>query len=121
MKKENLKIQNLGRHLIFEFWKAKNLNSLNLIKKLLKEAVEICGATLLEIKVHKFSPQGITGIALISESHISIHTWPEYSYAAIDVFTCSKKVIPEKTLLVFKKFLKPKNIKIIDLKRGILI
>lgn len=94
------------------------MDSTKIIKKVLKETVKACGATLLEIKIHVFSPQGcsgISGIALISESHISIHTWPEHKYAAVDVFTCGEDVDPYLTVPVFRKYLKPKKAEVIDL------
>lgn len=115
MKKLYSTVKHLGKHVVFDFWECVNLNSTGIIRKTLKEAVNACGATLLEIKIRKFSPQGITGIALIVESHISIHTWPEYKYAAVDVFTCGEKVNPYLAISVFKKYLKPKKAEVIDL------
>jgi len=114
------KIKYLGKHVLVEVWKAKNLNKLTVIQKTLKEMVKACGATLLYLKLHKFSPQGISGVAIIAESHISIHTWPEYRYAAIDIFTCGMKVKPLAAIPVIKKYFIPKTIKIINLKRGVL-
>ena len=116
MKKLYSTIKHLGKHVIFDFWGCANLASAEVIEKMLKEAVSACRATLLEIKIRTFLPNGgISGIALIAESHISIHTWPEHKYAAIDVFTCGKKVDPYLAIPVFKKYLKPKKAEIIDL------
>lgn len=114
-------IQHLGKHLIFEFWGCINLNSSKKIEQVLREAVKACGATLLGIDAHQFSPQGASGVAILAESHISIHTWPENKYAAIDIFTCGSKVDPYAVLPVFKKFFKPKQIEMIDLKRGTIV
>ncbi len=107
-----------GIHLIVEFWQAKNLNSEKIIEKALKEAVKASGSDLLNLYIHKFSPEGITGVAAISESHISIHTWPEEGYSAIDIFTCGKTK-PYKALEALKKYFKPKYISVEEIKRGI--
>ena len=108
-----------GIHLIVELWKANNLSSLPKIKKALQESVKACGATLLKIDLHKFNPQGgISGIAIIEESHISIHSWPEYKYAAIDIFVCGD-VDPYKAIPVLKKKFKPAKLQIMEVKRGV--
>jgi S-adenosylmethionine decarboxylase len=64
------------------------LNNLELLKKILKEAAEYANATVLDVAFHHFTPQGVSGVVVISESHLSIHTWPEYGYAALDFYTC---------------------------------
>lgn len=108
-----------GRHLIIELWDAENLSSLPLIRKSLKDSVKAIGATLLNIHLHKFSPSGgVSGVALISESHISVHTWPEYRYAALDVFVCGQ-VDPYKAIDVLKKQYQTSNIQVSEIKRGI--
>lgn len=108
-----------GTHLIIELWNAQNLSSLKKIEKILKEAIKACGATLLKIDLHKFSPYGgVSGVAIIKESHLSIHTWPEYKYAAIDVFVCGN-VNPYKAIPVIKKGFKTENIQVAELKRGV--
>jgi len=123
MKKEfcstNGYVKYAGIHLIVELWKANNLSSLPKIKQILEECVKACGATLLKIDLHKFNPQGgISGVAIIAESHISIHSWPEYKYAAIDIFVCGE-VDPYKSIPVLKKGFKPKKIQIMEIKRGV--
>ncbi|MCK4810327.1 MAG: adenosylmethionine decarboxylase [Candidatus Omnitrophica bacterium] len=108
-----------GIHLIVEVWKAKNLSSLPKIRKILKDAVKACGATLLKIDLHKFSPYGgISGVALIAESHLSIHSWPEYQYAALDIFVCGE-VNPYNAIPVIKKGFETEKIQIVEVKRGI--
>lgn len=111
----------LGRHILCEFWGVKNTNSKKFIEEALTKAVVASKATLIKLVLHKFSPFGVSGVAVISESHLSIHTWPEMDYAAIDVFTCGRNVKPYKALEVLKKILKPKKVEIIELKRGIII
>ena len=70
------------------------LDDLQYIRMLLFKTVKMCGANLLDLNVHKFEPQGVTGFAMISESHISIHTWPEKGIAVCDVFTCGNPHSP---------------------------
>jgi S-adenosylmethionine decarboxylase len=78
-----------GRHLLIDFWGAHNLQNTILIEKAMRDAAAACDATVLEIKLHAFGENaGVTGVALLAESHISIHTWPEIGYAALDVFVC---------------------------------
>ncbi|MDI6690186.1 MAG: adenosylmethionine decarboxylase [Actinomycetota bacterium] len=115
-----MKTKNVGRHLVIEFWDCKNLNSAELAEKALQEAVRACGATLLELKVHQFSPHGITGVAMIAESHILIHTWPELGYAAVDVFTCGEQVDPVAAIDPFQKHFSPKHVQMVEIRRGVL-
>lgn len=108
-----------GTHLLLELWQAENLTSLEIVESALREATKACGATLREIYLHHFSPfDGISGIAVIEESHISIHTWPELSYAAVDVFMCGKAQ-PAKSIQVFKSYFNPKKLQILELRRGL--
>jgi len=88
----------LGRHYIVEIYGCKNievLNDLEFIRSMMMEAAYRCGSTVIGNVFHQFEPVGITGVVAISESHLSIHTWPEYAYAAIDVFTCGTTVDPD--------------------------
>lgn len=108
-----------GTHLLIEMWGAKNIDSAENVKEILKEAVSACGATLLYIHTHTFSPyNGVSGVAVISESHISIHTWPEFGYAAVDIFVCGN-VDPYKAVPVIKEEFQAEEIQIMELKRGI--
>jgi len=113
-------LKHLGKHLILELWgcDSKALDDQEGIERMLIDAVKACGATLICVKTHKFSPQGVTGVAVLAESHISIHTWPELGYAAIDVFTCGEHVNPEDAIPTIRSFLKPTNFEVIDIKRG---
>ncbi|MDP1538848.1 MAG: adenosylmethionine decarboxylase [bacterium] len=107
-----------GIHLIAEFWNGKIIEDPKEIKKILAEAVKKAKSAPLEIAIHKFSPQGLTGVVLLEESHIAIHTWPEINYVAIDIFTCGEKAMPRRALEYLKKTFKPKKIEIKELKRG---
>ncbi|MBC8520159.1 MAG: adenosylmethionine decarboxylase [Gammaproteobacteria bacterium] len=107
-----------GTHLILDLWKASNLDDLNLMEQTLREAVDLCGATLLHIHLHHFTPSGgISGVAVLAESHISVHTWPEKGYAAFDVFMCGD-ARPELSIEVFKRTFNPTHINIHEHLRG---
>lgn len=113
----------LGRHLIIEMYDCdpKLLDSIEKIRAAFVEAAEAAGSTVLGHSFHKFYPQGITGIVVVAESHLSIHTWPEHSYAAIDVFTCGNHTNPWKALEVLKRALKPGRISVMEIRRGLLV
>lgn len=108
-----------GIHLIAEFWHGKIINNPQKIEKILIEAVKKSKNTPLKLAIHKFSPQGITGVILLAESHIAIHTWPEFNYVAIDIFTCGEKASPYKSLDYFKKIFQPQKVELKEIKRGI--
>lgn len=101
--KEQDGIKFAGTHLILDIWNAVNLDNLKLIEDALKECVVKSGATLLHIHLHHFTPNGgVSGVAVLSESHISIHTWPERGYAALDVFMCGDAK-PHKSIAVLRE------------------
>jgi S-adenosylmethionine decarboxylase len=78
-----------GQHLIIDLFGARRVDDLKHVERTLKRCVEVAGATLLHIHLHHFTPNGgVSGVAVLSESHISIHSWPEADYAALDVFMC---------------------------------
>jgi S-adenosylmethionine decarboxylase len=108
-------------HLLVEFWgcKAKTLNDHELIVTSLEKAARLSNGTVLDVSSHQFTPQGVTAIVLLSESHISIHTWPELEYAAIDVFTCGKKMDPHKAVKVLEEMLHPSIAEVQEIIRGV--
>jgi len=109
-----------GSHLIIDLWEAKGLDERERIETALIDAVQAAGATLLHIHLHKFEDGGgISGVAVLAESHISVHTWPEKGYAAFDVFMCGDAQ-PRKALDVFKKAFEPGRIVVGEHKRGVL-
>ena len=108
-----------GFHLLGEFWGAEGLKDVRLIEKALQDAAYRAGATVLDIHAHTFSSGGVTGIAVLAESHISIHTWPERSYAAIDIFMCGN-CRPSEAIGPLKSALRPSEVKISEHKRGVL-
>jgi len=108
-----------GTHLIADFWGVKVIENSQKIKSILVEAAKKSKNVPLGIKIHKFSPQGITGFILLAESHISIHTWPELDYVAIDIFSCGGQGEPYKGLAYLKKEFQPKKVQIKEIKRGV--
>ncbi len=107
----------LGRHYIIDFWGAKYLENADVLESTLKTAAELAGATLLHTHLHRFSSGGVTGVALLAESHISVHTWPEYDYAAFDVFMCGAAK-PEDAVAWLKKVFQPSSFEIKEIPRG---
>ncbi|AYO30647.1 MAG TPA: S-adenosylmethionine decarboxylase proenzyme [Thermoanaerobacterales bacterium] len=89
-------MKSLGRHILAEIYDCDPniLNDRELIEEILVKAALEAGAEVREVAFHKFSPQGVSGVVVISESHLAIHTWPELGYAAVDVFTCGERVNP---------------------------
>ena len=109
-----------GVHLLAELWHAKYLTDPSKIRSILIDAIEACGATMLSIDLHLFSPNGgISGVAVLKESHISIHTWPEFDYAAVDLFVCGT-IDPRGAMDVLKSRFEPKKMEVQTIKRGIL-
>lgn len=109
-----------GVHLIIDLWEAVHLDNLEIIKNALHECVAACAATLLHLHLHRFEPSGgISGIAILAESHMSIHSWPEKKYAAIDLFMCGNSQ-PFLSLPILKRIFQPKYILLNEQIRGIL-
>jgi S-adenosylmethionine decarboxylase len=107
-----------GTHLIIDLWGATRLDELDHIETALKECVTASGATLLHIHLHHFSPNGgVSGVAVLAESHISIHTWPECGYAALDVFMCGDAK-PHMAIEVLKRAFSPATVNLGEHKRG---
>ncbi len=108
-----------GSHLIIDLWEAEGLDDRDRIETALIDAVNAAGATLLHIHLHTFSEGGgVSGVAVLAESHISVHTWPEKGYAAFDVFMCGDAE-PRKALSVFKQAFNPGRVVIGEHKRGV--
>jgi S-adenosylmethionine decarboxylase len=107
-----------GTHLILDFFGAENLTDVDTIKQTLIKAAEAIGATVLNVQLHYFEPQGgVTGVALLAESHMSIHTWPETKYAAIDIFVCGQ-LDPTKAIEILTEVFQPTSIERMDIVRG---
>lgn len=107
-----------GTHLIIDLFGAKRLDDLKHIERTLKRCVEAAGATLLHIHLHHFTPNGgVSGVAVLSESHISIHSWPEADYAALDVFMCGEAK-PHLAINVLKEAFAAQDVVVKEHKRG---
>jgi S-adenosylmethionine decarboxylase len=114
-------MEQLGRHVIIELWGCSDvINDAGLVEAAMRDAVVAANATLLDIFVHEFSPQGVTGVAVLAESHLSIHTWPEYGYVAADVFTCGSTTKPEAAAEVLRKSFEAGTADIRELQRGVM-
>lgn len=113
-------IRYAGLHVTIDFWgaEASALDDPEVVEEALRAAVLQCGATLLGIFVHRFLPHGVTGVAVLGESHMSIHAWSERRYAALDVFTCGP-VDPYRALPVLLHTFQPERIQIAEQKRGL--
>jgi len=108
-----------GAHLLVDFWGGSRLNDTELMAEALLEAAEASDATVLHIHVHEFGGEGgVSGVAVLAESHISVHTWPELDYAAFDVFMCGA-CRPEKAVKVLERYFSPTRSDISEQKRGL--
>jgi spermidine synthase len=112
----------LGNHILVEFsgCQPEIMNDVSCIENAMVEAAETAGATVINSTFHHFSPYGVSGVVVIQESHLAIHTWPEYGYAAVDLFTCGDQVDPWVSFDFLKTAFKAKNYSAIEMKRGAL-
>ncbi len=118
----NTTVNAIGKHLIIEFRGASNLTDHTVAKDVFKRAVEAANATLLSINLHSFKTEdmqeaGFTGVAILAESHMSIHTWPEHNYAALDIFMCGD-ADPLLAIPTLKEHFKPENTEVMLLERS---
>lgn len=112
----------LGTHLLIELrdCSPEILKSLEKVRNALVSAAKEAKATIVDISFHEFNPFGISGVVVIAESHLTIHTWPEYGYAAVDIFTCGDIIKPEVAASYLIKQFECKNPSVVEIKRGIL-
>ena len=106
-----------GVHLIIDLHGAKGLNDIDLIERTLRRCVDAARATLLHIHLHHFQPAGVSGVAVLAESHISIHTWPDAGYAALDVFMCGK-ADPDACVPVLREAFQAERVEVNEILRG---
>ena len=113
--------EQLGRHLIVEMMGSPyhRLNNITFIDNVFREACTIGSLTLLKMQLHQFEPFGVSGVAVLAESHISIHTWPEKSYAALDIFVCGKNANPELALKYIEEQMEATSLNVKTFDRGI--
>lgn len=112
----------LGIHLLIELWSCnrKKIDTLDYLEKIMVQAAEVAGATVLKSAFQDFNPQGVSGVVVIAESHLTIHTWPEHGYAAVDIFTCGTSVDPWKATEFLQRELEAGDIQVRDFLRGVL-
>ncbi|PAB60726.1 adenosylmethionine decarboxylase [Anaeromicrobium sediminis] len=116
-----MKIEQLGRHILVEFYNCDKevLNNHALIEKYMNEAAIKAKATIVQSAFHMFNPWGVSGAVIIQESHLTIHTWPEYGYAAVDLFTCGDSVDPWVAFDYLAETLKSEKSETTEVPRGL--
>lgn len=115
-----MKTEQLGRHILVEYYNCDEniLNDHKLIEELMVQAAREAKATVVESVFHMFNPYGVSGAVVISESHLTIHTWPEYGYASVDLFTCGDKVNPWDGFEYLERELKAQRSESTEVSRG---
>lgn len=110
----------LGRQILVEYYDCDStrLNDVEFIESALVDATKASKATIITHNFHKFSPFGVSGVIVIAESHVSIHTWPEYNYAAVDIFTCGDTIDPWIIQEHLKGSFGSENTSSMEMKRG---
>ncbi len=115
-------MQALGTHLLLELRDCSDgiLQDLDRVREIMVRAAREAKATVVEVAFHEFNPFGISGMVIIAESHLSIHTWPEYNYAAVDIFTCGDIIIPQEAAHYLIREFGAKSPSMVEMKRGML-
>ena len=115
-------MQALGKHLLVELHgcSPELLKKVDVIKEILVCAANACKATIVDTSFHELNPFGVSGVVVIAESHISIHTWPEYRYAAVDIFTCGDVIKPDVAVEYIATRLQCKKPSVVEVRRGIM-
>lgn len=110
----------LGVHFLVDMYicNSQFLDDVDSISRILHEAAKAANTTVCEATFRKFSPQGVTGVLVLEESHISIHTWPEHFYAAIDIFTCGDQAMPDKAVAYLIQQFNPSYKEVNKIQRG---
>ena len=113
----------LGRHLLLELFDcdSESINNLEAVKSSLIEAAKRAQATIVDVVFHEFNPFGISGVVVIAESHLSIHTWPEYRYAAVDVFSCGEVLQPEIAVNYLVEQFGAERASVVEMQRGVFV
>jgi S-adenosylmethionine decarboxylase len=116
-------LESLGRHLLLELYDCSSevLNSLESVKRAMVEAAKRAEATIIDVVFHEFNPFGISGVVVIAESHLSIHTWPEYKYAAVDIFSCGDVLQPEVAANYLVEQFGAERTSVVDVQRGMFL
>lgn len=111
----------LGKQILVEYYDCdqSKINDVSYIENSLIQATKASNATIISHNFHKFSPYGVSGVVVIAESHVAIHTWPEYNYAAVDIFTCGDTIDPWIIQEQLKEYFESKNVSSMEMKRGL--
>jgi S-adenosylmethionine decarboxylase len=115
-------LRSLGRHLLIELYNcdSKILNDVHKVEGIMVDAAKHAHARIVDVVFHTFNPHGISGVIVIAESHLAIHTWPEFNFASIDVYTCGTEINPWRAYNYMAKRFKSKNMTALEMKRGLL-
>lgn len=110
----------LGEHILIELYSCDEelINDSDLLEKIMLKAAKIAKATVVKSVFHNFSPQGVTGVIVVEESHFAVHTWPEHKYAAVDLFTCSEEMDYDAAYKFLEKELKAERSSFTKVLRG---
>lgn len=110
----------MGRHVIAELWECniEMLNDMDRLEKIFVNAALKAGAEVREVAFHKFAPFGVSGVVIISESHLTIHSFPEHGYASIDVYTCGDIIDPNVAVAYIEEQLEAKSTEKLEVPRG---
>ncbi|MGG0642539.1 adenosylmethionine decarboxylase [Sporosarcina gallistercoris] len=116
----SLELSALGRHVLIEYYGCPSeiIENNKVIEQFMKEAADYSGATIVESVFHHFNPYGVSGAVIIAESHLTIHTWPEYGFASVDVYTCGDSVSPWKAADYLAEKLQAKKVESFEVPRG---
>jgi len=116
-------LHSLGRHLLLELHdcSAEALHSLESVKTAMVEAAKRAEATIVDVVFHEFNPFGISGVVVIAESHLSIHTWPEYRYAAVDIFSCGETLQPDVAASYLVEQFGAERTSVVEMQRGMFL
>jgi len=113
----------LGRHLLLELFDCDldAINNVETVKGALIEAAKRAQATIVDVVFHEFNPFGVSGVVVIAESHLSIHTWPEYRYAAVDIFSCGDVLQPEIAANYLVEYFGAERTSVVEMQRGMFL
>jgi S-adenosylmethionine decarboxylase len=107
-----------GVHVLVDLWQVSGAGDPAFVRGTIEQAIASCGATLLELRLHQFDPAGITAVAVLSESHLSFHSWPQEDFVAVDIFTCGD-LDPRRAVSVLRERLAPGRVAITTHRRGL--
>lgn len=113
-------MKTLGRHLLVELYQCdhKVISDVRKIEEVMVGAAKAAKATIVDVVFHNFNPNGISGVIVVQESHLAIHTWPEFGFASVDIYTCGSSVNPWKAHDYLQKHFKAKNVTAMEFRRG---